>query len=67
MSIGAVRAHELAGGDAVADMPPMVRAGVLGVHIECFDLVNGREHLLDLGPARDAEQDLGARPDERHS
>jgi hypothetical protein len=50
----------MAGADPVADMPPVIGRDVAGVDAEGFHRVDMAEHLFDLGPALDLQQDVAA-------
>jgi hypothetical protein len=51
----------MSGGDAVVDMPPMIGCGVARIDASGIHSVDVAEHLGDLWPALDAEQDVAAR------
>lgn len=60
MAVEGVGAGRLACGKAVVNVPPVVRADVLGRQAERFDLVDRLQGALDSGPAGQAQQRLTA-------
>lgn len=65
MTLQRVGARLMSGGDAVVDMAPMVGCGVARIDAGGLGRVDRGEHLANLGPAFDLEQDVAARPHER--
>jgi hypothetical protein len=55
----------MAGADPVADMPPVVGRDLASIDAGSFHRVDMAEHLFDLGPAFDLEQNVAARTHER--
>src|SRR3546814_17574767 len=65
MTLQRVRARLMSGCDAVGDVSPMIRRGVARIDTCRLGCIDRGEHLADLGPALDLEQDVAAGPHER--
>ena len=60
MAIASIGPERQAGGNAFADVPPMIGHRIGSVDAGGFDSVDRLDHRLDLGPTIDPRQNVGA-------
>ena len=62
MLLAAVRARDLARGQPIVNVPPVIGTGISWIDADLFDRIDQFQHPLDPGPARNSEETLTARP-----
>lgn len=64
MLVERIGARALSGGHPVVDVPPVFRRNGVRIDADRLDRIDVAQHVLDLRPALDLQQDLAARPHE---